>query len=321
MTSALLGVTSTRTSLAVVIGGHGEADVGPLTELLRMNAWELRALNTMTEAIPPEAGLLILAAPGRDLSLEELNGIASFLESGANRIFLYLSSYAQPGQGDNLLGLPNLDAFLAEWGIAVEPGIVFETDDARIIGNSPYVAFSDFVENDYSKSVQEKGLSPVFPQSRPLRLVFDAERYRTTSVLVRSSPSSGIRPADAGQDWFPTAADMRADIPLMTLTTSTRNNVEGDIVSAHVVVSGSVLSLNQGVLGNINIGNSGFMLDLLGRLSGREDQIYIQDKTLGFSNLNVTGAQVIIFGLIFIVLIPLAVLGTGIVVWLRRRHR
>jgi hypothetical protein len=321
MTSALLGVTSTRTSLAVVIGGHGEVDVSPLTELLRMNAWELRALNTMTEAIPQEAGLLILAAPGRDLSLEELSGIDAFLEGGANRIFLYLSSYAQPGQGDNPLGLPNLDAFLAEWGVAVEPGIVFETNEARIIGNSPYVAFSDFMDDDHSKSVREQGLSPVFPQSRPLRLVFDAERYRTTSVLVRSSPSSGIRPADADQDWFPAAGDMKAEIPLMTLTTFTRNNVEGDIVRAHVVVSGSVLALNQGILGSVNIGNSGFMLDLLGRLSGREDQIYIQDKTLGFSNLDITGAQVIVFGLIFIVLIPLGVLGTGIVVWLRRRHR
>jgi hypothetical protein len=32
-------------------------------------------------------------------------------------------------------------------------------------------------------------------------------------------------------------------------------------------------------------------------------------------------AQIIIFSLIFVVLVPLVVLITGIVVWLRRRHR
>jgi ABC-type uncharacterized transport system involved in gliding motility auxiliary subunit len=321
MTSALLIVTSTKTSLAAVINGHGEADITPLTELLRMNAWEVVTLNSMTEAVPPEAGLVILAAPDRDLSPEELDGIDTFLEGGNNRVFLYFSSYAQPGQVDGLVSLTNLDAFLTEWGVAVEPGIVFETNDARIIGASPYVSFADFTENDYSKPVAEKGLFPVLPQARPLRLVFEAERYRTTSTLIHSSASSGVRPADADAEWLPRAQDMRADIPLMTLSKSTRNNVEGDIVNAHVVVCGSVLALNQGVLGNINIGNSEFMLDLLGRLAGREDQIYVQDKTLGFSNLNITAAQVIIFALIFIVVVPLAVLGTGIVVWLRRRHR
>jgi hypothetical protein len=321
MTSALLSVTSTRNSLAAVINGHGEADVTPLTDLLRMNAWEVAALNTMTEAIPPETSLVILAAPDRDLSPEELDGIDTFLEGGNNRAFLYFSSYAQPGQVDSPLSLANLDAFLTEWGVAVEPGIVFEANDARIIGASPYVAFADFVESDYAKLVTGKGLFPVLPQARPLRLVFDAERYRSTSTLIRSSSSSGVRPADADLDWVPRTQDMRADIPLMTLSTSTRNNVEGDIVSAHVVVCGSVLSLNQGILGNINIGNSEFILDLLGRLSGREDQIYVQDKTLGFSNLNITAAQVFIFAVIFIVMVPLAVLGTGVVIWLRRRHR
>jgi ABC-type uncharacterized transport system involved in gliding motility auxiliary subunit len=71
----------------------------------------------------------------------------------------------------------------------------------------------------------------------------------------------------------------------------------------------------------LSFANSTYFLDLLGRISGRENQIYIQDKTLGFANLNITAAQMNILGVIFIALIPLAVLGTGIVVWLRRRHK
>jgi ABC-type uncharacterized transport system involved in gliding motility auxiliary subunit len=88
-----------------------------------------------------------------------------------------------------------------------------------------------------------------------------------------------------------------------------------------MVVCGSVLAWNEGVLGNSNIANSTYFLDLVGRLTGREDQIYVQDKTLGFANLDITASQVILLALIFIVLFPLGVLGTGIGVWLRRRHK
>ncbi|MDR0732234.1 MAG: hypothetical protein LBF63_11235, partial [Treponema sp.] len=212
-------------------------------------------------------------------------------------------------------------AFLAEWGVAVDSGIVFETDNTRIIGNSAFMALADFVEGDYSKSVIEQQLYPVIPQSRPLRLLFEGQRYRRTSVLIQSSADSGILPVDAPADWYPGPQDMKPNIPLMTLTSSTRNNVEGDMVSSHVVVCGSVLALNQYFLGNGNFGNSTFFLDLLGNLAGREDYIYVQDKTLGFSTMNITMAQVIVLALIFIVLVPLAVMVSGIVVWLRRRHK
>jgi hypothetical protein len=320
MTGAVLAVTSTKTSLAAVINGHGESDVSPLTDLLQMNSWETVTVTTMTEAIPPAASLLILAAPQRDLSTDELNNIDSFLENGDDRTLLYFGSYNQPGQVDNQSSLPNLDAFLAEWGIAVDSGMVFETNNNRIIVD-PFMAFADFVEGDYSKSVMEKGLSPVLPRTRPLRLVFEAQRYRRTSVLVQASADAGIMPANAEPDWYPGPQDMQAGIPLMTLSSSMRTNVDGDFINSHVIVCGSLLTLDQSLLGNVNIGNSTFFLDLLGNLAGREDRIYVMDKTLGFSTMNITMAQVIIFSLIFVVLVPLAVLVTGIVVWLRRRHR
>jgi hypothetical protein len=313
MTSALLNVTNATTSLAALISGHGEADVSSLTDLLQMNSWESLSFNSLTEPVPPEASLVILAAPQRDLSPEELGRIDAFLEGGDDRVFLYFSTYAQ-------MELPNLDAFLAEWGLAVDPGIVFETDSSRIIMNS-VVALADFVEGDYTKSVMEKQLYPVIPQSRPLRTVFEAQRYRRTNVLVRASPGAGIIPVEAPQDWYPGPEDMKADIPLVAMTTSMRNNVQGDMVSNHVVVCGSLLALDQYFLGNVNFANSTFFLDLLGNLAGREDRIYIMDKTLGFTSMNITMTQTVVISLIFIVLVPLVVLVTGIVVWLRRRHK
>jgi hypothetical protein len=324
MTGALLGVTSRKSSLAAVITGHGEMGVDAFTELLKMNVWEVVSVNTITESIPQDASLVILAAPERDLSAGELEGIDRFLEGGNNRSLFYLSSLGQPSQtaeGIDQSALPNLEAFLAEWGLAAEAGIVFETNNSLIIGDSPFWFLADFAEDDYSKQAVQKKLAPVLPLARPLRVLFEAQRYRRTKVLIRSSTSAGIRPADAPLDWNPGPQDLRADIPLLVLSSSTRNNVDGDIVSSHVLASGSTTAWNSSVLGNINIANSGYFLDLLGRLAGKEERFYIEDKTLGFSNLNITMAQLISLTLIFVVLVPLAVLVSGIVVWLRRRHR
>ncbi|MDR3147819.1 MAG: GldG family protein [Treponema sp.] len=318
MTSALLNVTSTKISVAALVTGHGEEDVSGLMDLLQMNSWEQTSLNTLTEDIPSEVDMLVLAAPGRDLLPEELSKIDAFLESGADRVFLYLASYNQPGQMADQVGLSNLDAFLAEWGVAVDPGVVFETDNTRVFNSAPIVV-ADFVENDYSKSVIEKNLYPVFPYSRPLRLLFDGQRYRRTGVLVQSSFNSGILPPDVSEQWSPSAQGV--EIPLMTLTSSMRNNVEGGLVTNHMVVCGSTDALNQYFLGSSSFGNSTYFLDLLGNLAGREDRLYVMDKTLGLTNMTVTGAQVLILALIFIVLVPLGVLVTGIVVWLRRRHK
>jgi hypothetical protein len=314
MTSALITITSDTISVVTVINGHGEQDISVFTNLLQMNAWELRTCNTMTEVIPPDTDLLILVAPERDLSPGELQEIDRFLETGANRAFFYLGHHTQPA-------LKNLDAFLAEWGLAVDAGIIYELNDNLILWNNNFVSLAEFIDNDYSKSALTQGLYAVLPQSRPLRIVFENGRYRSTQTLIQSSASTIIRPTDDSTDGQSGSSDLKPPIPLLAMSTSSRTNVEGTYVSNHVVVSGSVLALDQLMLENLNIANSSYFLNLMGSLIKRESQIYIQDKTLSFSNLDATAAQVIIITLIFVILVPLAVLGTGIVVWLRRRHK
>ncbi|MDR1899378.1 MAG: GldG family protein [Treponema sp.] len=314
MTSALLNITSGGRTAAAVIGGHGENDVSGFLELLRTNAYEISDLNLMTGNIAPETQVLILAAPGRDLEEEELRKIDAFLENGNGRLLFYLSSAVQPV-------LPRLASFLAEWGIETAPGVVFETDADRILYNNPFIAFIDYAEEDYSKNMVQKGLRPVIPQSRPLKVLFEGRLYRSVKTLLRYSPKSGIRPLDAPEGWQPDFSRLEGNIPVMVLSSSQRNNVEGDIVKNHVLVCGSYLSLDQVFLGSPNIANSGYFLDLMGTLAGRTDQIFIMDKTVGFTELGISLARIILLAGIFMVLLPLAVLGAGLAVWLRRRHK
>lgn len=314
MTSALLNITSGGSTVVAVSDGHGESGISEFTELLRTNAYEVSDLNLMTGNIPPETQVLIVAAPVRDFEEEELLKIDAFLENGDGRLLFYLSSAVQPP-------LPRLASFLAEWGIEAAPGVVFETDTDRILYNNPFIAFNDYAEEDYAKNMIQKQIRPVIPQSRPLRVLFEGRFYRSVKPLIRYSPKSGIRPLDAPEGWQPDLSRLEGNVPVLVLSSSRRNNVEGDIVENHVLVCGSVLALNQIFLGSPNIANSGYFLDLTGTLADRTDQIFIMDKTVGFTELGASLARVIVLTVIFMVLLPLAVLGAGLTVWLRRRHR
>jgi len=314
MTSALLHVTGDRDYLAAVISGGGIQDLIPFLELLALNNYQIADVSLLTGEIPQQASVLILADPSRDLSLAELRKIDAFLEGGSGRVFFYIASVMQPP-------LPNLEEFLGEWGIAVDPGMVFETDTSRLISPSSYIAVADYAENSYSKNMKQRNLQPLVAQSRPLRVLYEEFRSRFTTVLLKFSASSGIRPANAQNDWMPSSAYITGNIPVMALTTQSRYDVNNNFIQTHVLALGSILALEESTLGNPYVANSAYFLDLLASLTGRGDFLFINDKIIGYTELNASYSQVMTMIVIFVIVLPLAVLGAGIFVWLRRRHK
>jgi hypothetical protein len=313
ITRALLNVANRDVTQVMTLIGHGEEDVTVFTGLLEMNNYQTSALNLLTGDIAPEASLAILAAPRRDLTAEELRKLDGFLSSGNNKTLFYLASADQPP-------LPNLEAFLAEWGMAVESGVAFDSDASRMLSNSPYLALLDYAEGQFSQVTASRDLAMVIPNSRPLRALFESGGYRAVTTLLCFSTASGIRPADAAPDWQPAAGDLSPGIPALMISRSLRNGPSGDLRRSNVLVSGSFLALNQSLLSSPNMANAAYFLDMLSVLTGREQTFYIEDKTLGFTELGAATSQVMIMTIIFAGLLPLALLSTGAAVWLRRRH-
>ena len=314
VTSALINVTSEKEFLALVLSGHGFYDVLSFLELLMLNNYKAAEINLLTNEIPAEASLIILANPARDLSPEELRKIDAFLNNGNSRVFFYLASVVQPEA-------PNLDEFLREWGIAVGSGLIFETDANRLISPSPYIAIVDYAEDKYSQNMKQRNLQLMFAQSRPLRTVFNEYDSRFVTPLLKFSGTSGIRPADAPNDWTVSPSYITGNETALFLSTQASLDADRNYTQNHVLVSGSVLALEESTLGNPYLANSAYFLDLFANLLGREDNFYIMDKIIGFTELRASYSQIIVIIVIFAVLLPLAVLGAGIAVWLRRRHK
>jgi len=88
-----------------------------------------------------------------------------------------------------------------------------------------------------------------------------------------------------------------------------------------VIVSSSLISADQSILGSTSVSNSEYYINLLNKLTERKDGIVISSKELGSKELGISQSQANILGLFFFIAIPLAVIICGTVVWLRRRNK
>lgn len=311
ITRAILNVVSDEKLRVSILSGHGEEDISPFVQLLQMNNYDVVSQNLLNSEVDRDAVFAVIAAPTRDFSGEELRKLDRFL-AGDNKTLFYLASASQAP-------LPNIAAFLAEWGMAVDSGVVFEQDLSRILSNSVYIAILDYAEQEFSKNSAERGMPMVIPNARPLRVVFETSGYKTVSKLLSFSSRAGIRPTNAGLDWAPSASDSSPLVPVLLLSRAITNGPNSTLLHSNVLLCASTVALNQNLLSSSNLANASYFLDMFSALSGREQLIRIEDKTLNTSELGATMDQAMFITIVFVGVVPIATLIAGSIVWLRRR--
>lgn len=315
LTPAVMGVVSTDNVVVDVLTGHNEKELTAFTELLVQNNYEVITQNLVTEEINPDADVLLIAAPMRDFDDAALKKLDAFLnnDNRYGKNLLYFADQEQPE-------LPMLEAFLAEWGVQVGNGLVFETDVSKIYtyGTSSFAAV-EYANEDYAAFMGSKELTSVVPFPRQLEVLFDAKVGITTSTLLQFSSTAGVKPADAGEDW---QIDENAlgNVPAVVLSTNTTYDGMTPLQS-NVAVCSSTYAVDAVILSNPSFNNSNYFINMLNTMTEREDVITIESKDMSSPDMGLSARSAIVIGVIFTVGFPLVTILIAIVVWLRRRHR
>lgn len=315
MTSAIMAVASDKVVKVGITTGHEEYTNTGLEALLTQNNFEIVTVDLNTEDIPEDVDVAVMISPQNDLDEDILKKLDTFLKNGDNygKNLLYFADVTQPQ-------LPNLEAFLEEWGIVIGDGVVFQTDNSKIMNYSPYFSVVDYVDETYSENFTSKGTYVALPFSRPLSQAFTERNGFSTSVLLQFGSAAGIRPSDAADSFVPSAADASGPIPGMIMSTKARY-VNLEAYESRVVVCGTVSALESYILQSTSVTNGEYFTNLFNLLTERDDVISIAPKTIGSSELNINAQQAYTLLIIFMVVLPLAVLATGIVIWFRRRNK
>ncbi len=321
VTSAIYSVTSDKTTEVAYIGAHMDTGVlDSLNDTLESNNYNVTAIdNLLASDIPEETEILLIAAPTTDYSAQELAKLDDYLDNDGQRgkTLLFFASASSPD-------LPNLYSFLDEWGISILPGTVYETNTDNYIQTPATIGLNNLA-TEYTASANSLSRIYVATNNLPMRTSYESDGNRVTTALMQTGDTTVIRPNDADDTWSTSdAVQDTFDTAILSVDTIYDENYTARMsyvaaFSSEDFISEAWASQYAGL-----VGNTEFVLSLVNNITGRDaTDISFTQKTIESSSFTaqVTVAKSNVVLLIFVIIIPLAVIVTGIIIWIRRRNR
>lgn len=305
--SAIAYVTTEDMPVFYTIGGHGELELEEkfLNTITKENvAYETLMLHTVDE-IPEDAQGVILNAPTGDYTKEDAEKIIAYLQKGGNA--LIVSTMAE---GE----MTNFKSILDFYGISEVDGTIVE-QDRNFYYQNPYYLFPEIASAEVTEPLSD-GL--VFaPFSKGLSYDDTTDEIHYTPLLTTSSSAFSKTDITDNSDYSKGEDDI--DGPF-TVSVEVEKSTEDGGVSHAFVVGGE--SLFTSLADEMAPGNNVKLFSsMISSLADHESSVAIPVKSLSMPNLVFKAQTAYIAAVLCVIVIPLATLTAGLVIWLRRRRR
>ena len=309
ITAALYRVTGSQELHVYYTTNHGETLTDTLKEALEAQNLTVSPLDLLTDSIPEDCGLLLINDPQQDFSaagslVDEMSALRSYLKNGGH---LMLTT-------DSYYSTPNLDGLMAEFGLTRTKGLVVEGDSSHYLNGYPYYLLPDYATDT------ESGVLDSIDTSRRVLLqmaqgitMTETDGVTAEALLVSSessySKTAGYEMTTAQQE------DGDPDGPF-ALAAYASNDTTG----AEVVWVNCGNMDNEAVYQTVP-GNVTFLQGCAAALAGQEGTALVESKALEAAPITISGHTAAVLGLVFVLILPAAVLAMGAVVVLLRRRK
>lgn len=291
ITSAIRYVISTDTPKVYRLTGHGEAELDSYAlQTIQNQNLELVDLSLVSSGqIPEDTRALILNAPMVDYTQEEVDILRDYLELGGSLVLVT----------DGQMSTPNLAALLEEYGITLAEGYLSEGNSDYHISGLDYYLLPDLGEDEITEDMNGRYVLIPYAQG----------------ALINENTVAEVTPLLITSDKAVPDSDPEAEGTFL-LSAVSGNSGGGAIlwVGGSGIWNGSLDSVVSG-------GNSQFLVGGLSTLCGQADTLVISSKSLQLEGLVLPESAVMLWGCVFTILIPLALIGVGIAVTLKRRRQ
>lgn len=311
--SALCSVIDPRQIKAYFLEGHREHSPSNTDEqtgfldfakVLQENNIAIGRLSLLTNEVPSDCQLLIVANPLNPISESELEKIDRYLNQGGRMLALfgYNSLNTQTG----------MEKHLADWGVEVGRNWVTDTLQSKS-GDSQLVVVNDFSDHPIVRPLRRSRLALVLPRSigRRASAPRSADAARVTE-LAYTSPAGAVHTS-------PTKVVRRDRIPLMVAVE--KNSIQGisaDRGETRIVVVGESLFLANTAIDYE--ANRDFARLAVNWLINREILLEgIGPRPIKEYTITMTRSEMNAVRWLLVAGIPGSVLLFGMVVWARRR--
>ena len=320
LTAALDYVTQEYIPHAYLITGHeGAAEEGKeippkqLTELLNSMGMDLQELNLqVAQSVPADANCLILFAPESDLSAHEATLIKDYVNAGGS-----LMLTTAPGVVESC---PNLQSITALFGLTAAPGLVEEGDTSFIQGSRFTLVPTVSTEHTATAYVSSGNFKPQMPNSHAITV---AETLPTgvtvTPLFTTSDKANRVSVADTSVT-LGTAGKLHVAVA----ATKSIPLSDGTADTAHLTWFGSAEAFTDKYAEATSGGNyyffgatASFMSEPF--ISAYEELAAVPLTTQYLAGLN--DGAIVSIAIVAALVLPIGLLVTGIVIWVKRKRR
>lgn len=292
----------------VFLSGHGERsperqanfDLSTWAAQLRKRGFKTRAMSLGESGqVPENTSVLVIAGPRARPLAGEIKALDAYLKRGGNLLWL-----ADPG---SMQGFEPLAEVL---GIELQPGVIVDPTSQLLAGDPTAVVLTKYGSHAVVRNFAE---TTVFPQAAGLS-PRPPEGWKSQTFLdTRESAWSETGKLDGGVA-FDKGRDVPGPLAFGIALTRTIENRE-----QRVVVVGDGDFLSNSIIGNA--GNLELGMSIANWLAQNDAYVSIPVRTPRDRGVNLSETAQIVIGGLFLVVLPLGLLGSGIAVWWRRRRR
>lgn len=305
--SAIAYVTTEDMPVLYAVGGHGELELEDkfVNAIEKENVSCEQLVLYSVDEIPEDAQGVILNAPTGDYSEDDAKKVIDYLKKGGNALIISTMTEGE---------MTNFESILDFYGISEIEGTIVE-QDRNFYYQNPYYLFPNIESAEVTAALTN---SLVFaPFSMGLSYEDTLEDTVYTPLLTTSGSAFSKTDITDTSDYSKGANDIEG--PFVVSVEAEKSTEDGNVSHAFVVGGESLFTglADDKVPGN-NVKLFGSMIS---NLVEHETSVAIPVKSLSMPNLTFKAQTAYIAAVLCVVVIPLATLITGLVIWLKRRRR
>lgn len=310
ITNAIVYVNSEKQQTIYTLTGHEEKALdSSITKQLEVENYAVSEINLLQgNAQLNKDSLLVINAPLRDISKEEVEKIKNFLSDGGRAAFFIDITKES---------LPNLQELLSNYGVKTQNALIVE-GQANMVANSAIALLPEIKSHDIVNTIKSKKL----PLYMPLAQGIEELKLKRSGVkiepLISSSSNSWGKTNINSTTMSKEKGDLEGPFNLAVAITEEGENKEK---KSKLIVVGSTTFMQSDINASTNGTNLDFVMNSFNWLQDKKDSVTIRPKNLNEPNLIINALQRLVWSGIVVILIPAAIAVIGVVVWLRRRHR
>ena len=298
----------------VFIGGHGERkpdgsanfDMGNFSRHLGDKGIKTSTISlNETPQIPPDTAVLVIPGPQAALLPGEVKLVEEYIKNGGNLLWLH-----DPGK------LYGLQPVAKQLGVNFIKGVVVDpTTQLLGIGDPSFALINRY--NDHP-IVRDFTFMSIFPQAAGITYQTQegVEASEFLQTVARSwsetGPMQGTIAYDEGKEQL-------GPLTIGLALSKDYKSKDGKAQQQRIVVIGDGDFLSNAYLGNQ--GNQDLGYNILNWLSHDDNFIAIPVTVAPDKELTMSKTMGAIIGLLFLVILPLLLLASGIYIWLKRRKQ